>query len=151
MNSTELFTEMKKNINEAINKQLTVDNIKTAMNEVLFENTKMTYKKTEEILYAYPDLIYTWETRCELFGEEDEVNKMLKKNIDYINECLDSISTNEYYELIDFLYFQDKTIQFVCSYFDVTDKTISKKRRYLVNLLRVKFFTLEYLKELVFN
>lgn len=123
--------EIKKIINDTVN--LTV--LKLRMTGMLKENNKSAAEKTEELLYNY----------VELKKSEQPYTKTLVKKI---NDALYDIRGNEYYEMIPMIYFEGATREAVAEYFDVTVTTVSRRKKELIDSLKVRLFSDDTIIEL---
>ena len=96
------------------------------------------FKKTERILYEYPN----WKS----IDAADTV-----KFCNLVENALSSISTDPYYKIIELKYFQRWTHERIAEYFNVNVSVISKRRTKLINSLRSIIFSDEFIKELYDN
>ena len=96
------------------------------------------FKKTERILYEYPN----WKS----IDAADTV-----KFCNLVENALSSISTDPYYKIIELKYFQKWTHERIAEYFNVNVSVISKRRTLLINSLRSIIFSDEFIKELYDN
>lgn len=96
------------------------------------------FKKTERILYEYPN----WQN----IDAADTV-----KFCNLIENALSSISTDPYYKIIELKYFQKWTHERIAEYFNVDVSVISKRRTKLINSLRSIIFSADFIKELYEN
>lgn len=123
--------EIKKIINDTVN--LTV--LKLRMTGMLKENNKSAAEKTEELLYNY----------VELKKSEQPYTEILVKKI---NDALYDIRGNEYYEMIPMIFFEGATREAVAEYFDVTVTTVSRRKKELIDSLKVRLFSDDTIIEL---
>lgn len=96
------------------------------------------FKKTERILYEYPN----WKS----IDAADTV-----KFCNLVENALSSISADPYYKIIELKYFQKWTHERIAEYFNVNVSVISKRRTLLINSLRSIIFSDEFIKELYDN
>lgn len=96
------------------------------------------FKKTERILYEYPN----WKS----IDAADTV-----KFCNLVENALSSISADPYYKIIELKYFQKWTHERIAEYFNVNVSVISKQRTKLINSLRSIIFSDEFIKELYDN
>ena len=89
------------------------------------------FKKTEEILYLYPNL----------------PNENSIKN--EINSALDKIKNDEYCDVIASKYFDGMTVEEISEIYDVNIKTISKNKNRLIRILSAKLFPEDVLNEIM--
>lgn len=97
-----------------------------------------TFKKTEKVLYNYPE----WK-------QID--SKDTKRFVDLIDRALDRIRDDQYFELIELKYFKGLTHEQIAEYFDVDEKTIRYQRTKLIERLRPIIFSDEFIRELIFD
>ena len=93
------------------------------------------FKKTERILYEYPN----WR---QLDFEET------KRFCNMIEKALDSIRDDPYFQIIELKYFQKWSHERIAEYYNVNVSVISKRRTKLINQLRPIIFSVDYIKEL---
>lgn len=122
-------------VNELIDKtaRAVVSELKKA--DLIKENKLGTFKKTEKVLYQYPE----WKT---------SESKDTQKFVQLIDMALKKIESDDYYELIDLKYFQGWTHERIAEYFGVDEKSIRYHRKRLIECLRPIIFSDEFIKEL---
>ena len=96
------------------------------------------FKKTERILYEYPN----WQN----IDAADTV-----KFCNLVENALISISADPYYKIIELKYFQKWTHERIAEYFNVDVSVISKRRTKLIISLRSIIFSADFIKELYEN
>lgn len=85
---------------------------------------------------------------------EEKINKITQSNvinysyIEKINNIINSLKDEKYYEIIRLKYFEGKTIDEMCEYFEVSDTTIKKAKNKLINEIRVLLFPNNVINEL---
>lgn len=123
--------EIKRIINDTVNATV----LKLKMAGLMKDDRKSAYQKTEELLRNY-----------NAFVESDQpyTQKLVRK----IDEALDSIKSDIYYEIIPMVYFEGDTREAVAEYFDTTVTTISRNKNRLVNKLKVRLFSDDVIYEL---
>ena len=123
--------EVKRIINDTVNATV----LKLKMAGLMKDDRKSAYQKTEELLRNY-----------NAFVESDQpyTQKLVRK----INEALDSIKSDIYYEIIPMVYFEGDTREAVAEYFDTTVTTVSRNKNRLVNKLKVRLFSDDVIYEL---
>ena len=89
------------------------------------------FTKTEDLLYLYPNLPDDNET---------------KKRID---EALETIKNDNYFGLIHYRYFENKTFEQIAEIYDCQSKNVSKQRSKLIRKLASKLFPEDVLKEII--
>ena len=99
------------------------------------ENYLSSFKKTERILYEYPN----WRQLD--FAET-------KKFCDMIEKALDSIKDDPYFQIIELKYFQKWSHERIAEYYNVSVSVISKRRTKLINQLRPVICSNDFIKEL---
>lgn len=126
------------NVNELIEKTAfaIVAHLKKA--DLIKENRLDSFKKTEKVLYEYPE----WKP------SEDEATQ---KFVLLIEKALERIQDDPYYDLIDLKYFRGWTHERIAEYFGVDVSVISKRRTKLVNQLRPVIFSSDFIRELLFD
>ena len=96
------------------------------------------FKKTERILYEYPN----WR-------EIDAANTV--KFCLLVENALNRVSSDPYFQIIELKYFQKWTHERIAEHFGVDVSFISKRRTKLINSLRSIIFSDEFIKELYDN
>lgn len=109
--------------NKAINKLKTQGRI-----TYYFSNS---FKKTEDLLYLYPNL------------PEDNPERQR------INQAMKLIENDDYYGVIESRYFDKMTFDEISEIYDCQSKNISKQRNKLVRILARELFPEEVLKEII--
>lgn len=97
-----------------------------------------TFKKTERVLYMFPDMKPT---------DGGETAKLYEQ----IRNALNAIADEPYFELIQQKYFYKWTHERSAEYFDVDEKTIRYQRKKLIDRLRPLIFSDEYIRELILD
>ncbi|WP_415536042.1 hypothetical protein [Dehalobacter sp. 4CP] len=88
--------------------------------------------------------------RAEVIIEKIESSiEKIESYIYFIDKALEKISMDEYFELIELKYFEDKTMEYIAEYFDVDVKTIRNNKKRLINSLKVYLFPDETFIELI--
>lgn len=67
--------------------------------------------------------------------------------IDLINEALLQITSDKYYKIIPFWYFDGQSREDIAEYFEVDVKTITRNKNRLINKLMIDLFSDEVVKE----
>lgn len=96
------------------------------------------FKKTERILYEYPN----WKN----IDAADTVKFCM-----LVENALNSVSKDPYYKIIELKYFQKWSHERIAEYFNVNVSVISKRRTKLINILRSIIFSADFIKELYEN
>ena len=97
-----------------------------------------TFKKTEKVLYEYPE----WKK-----SENEETKHFVLQ----IERALKRVETDPYYELIELKYFKGWTHERIAEYFGVDEKAIRYQRQKLIEKLRPIIFSDEFIHELIFD
>lgn len=118
----------------------TVSELKRA--GLIRENRLNSFQKTERILYLYPKIKQNVE-KYNFDGTE-----VTREFIQMIDETLQSIGDDPYYEIIPMKYFERKTHEQIAEYFNVQPAAISKQRTRLINSIRGVIFPNDYISEL---
>lgn len=109
--------------------------LKLKMAGLMKDDRKTAYQKTEELLRNYNAFIES---------DQPYTQKLVKK----IDEALDNIKDDIYYEIIPMVYFDGETRETVAEYFDTTVTTISRNKNRLVNKLKVRLCSDDVIYEL---
>lgn len=123
------------NIKQIINDTVNATVLKLKMAGLMKDDRKTAYEKTEKLLRNY-----------EAFKTSDQpyTIKLVKK----INDALDAIADDPYYEIISMCYFENETREIMAEYFDTTVTTISRNKTRLINKLKVQLFSDDVIYEL---
>ena len=111
-------------------------------NGLIRENKLNSFQKTEKALDIYHKLKHISET----YKFDD-----MQVTVDFIrmiDDALESISDDPYFQIIELKYFNGWTHEQIAEYFDVQPAAISKQRKRLINKLRPLIFPNEYISEL---
>lgn len=127
------------NANEIIDKTATktaravVAELKRA--GVIKENRLDSFKKTERVLYEYP-------------GWRGSSGRDTQRFCILIQNALDSIADDPYFDIIELKYFQRWTHERIAEHFGVDVSMISKRRTKLINQIRAIIFSDDFIREL---
>jgi len=105
------------------------------------------YKKTEKLLYNYLDFINIANYFDNNWQDFTDI-KELDKHIALLNEALDSVMYDPFYEIIELVYFDKKTYEDVAEKLDIARVTISSNKQRLVNEIGKYIFTSDFINEL---
>lgn len=128
MKASELIDEVAKKTARAV-----VAEFKRA--GMIKENRLDSFKKTERILYEYP----RWRK-----SNLEETTRFCT----LVQNALDSISDDPYFQIIELKYFQKWTHERIAEYFNVDVSVISKRRTKLINQLRPIIFSDDFIREI---
>lgn len=119
--------------------QRTVDRtvMKLKLSGLMKDNRQTAFQKTEQILRSYNDMKNAYSE-----------NGTGKKFVDIINNALEQIKDDSYYEIIPMLYFENQSRDAVSEFFDTTVTTISRNKRRLIEKLKVLIFADDVIYEL---
>lgn len=110
--------------------------LKLKMAGLMKDDRKSAYQKTEEILRNY--------NTFKSINDQPYTIKVVER----MNEALEEIRSDLYYQIIPMYYFEDKTREEVAEYFDTTVTTISRNKTRLINRLKIKLFSDDFIYEL---
>lgn len=119
-------------IEEIIN--LTV--IKLKMAGLMKDDRKSAFQKTEELLRNYP--VFKRVTG----------NKSTQKLVSKIEDALEEIKSDIYYDIVPMIYFENRTREDIADHFNTSTKTITRNKNKLVNLLKLRLFSDDVIFEL---
>ena len=122
----------KNDVEEIVN--LTV--LKLKMAGLMKDDRKSAYQKTEALLRNY-----------NTFKKVTD-KKSTKKIVHKIEQALDEIKDDLYFEIIPMIFFQNCTREYVADYFDTSTKTITRNKNRLVNQLKLRLFSDDVIFEL---
>lgn len=122
----------KKDVEEIVN--LTV--LKLKMTGLLRDDRKTAFQKTEELLRNYNTFKMVKD------------RKSTKKIVQKIEEALDDISNDIYFDIIPMFYFDNRTREDIADHFNTSTKTITRNKNKLVNQLKLRLFSDDVIYEL---
>ena len=122
-------------INELVVNTVNMTVLKLKMAGLLRDNRKTAYQKTEELLRNYND-----------FKSSDQ--EITQKLVQKIDNALYDIKDDVYYEIIPLTYFSNETRETIAEIFNTTERTISRNKGRLVNILKTKLFSDDVIYEL---
>ncbi len=105
------------------------------------ENQKSTFKKTEELLKNYNRFKYAIE------NNQDNTEKT-KKLMEIMNAALKTIENDKYYDVIPYIFFENKRREEIAEILDCEVKTVTRNKNRLVNQLKMIIFSDDVIKEL---
>ena len=126
-------------IKEVIDETATVTVQKMQMAKLIKDGTKSAFQKTEEVLRNYP-------TFKRIKDKPYTVNLVNK-----VEEALDEIKEDPYYDIIQMFYFENETRESIALTLDITVRTVARNKRRLVNELKVKLFSDDCIREILFG
>lgn len=126
-------------IKEVIDETATVTVQKMQMAKLIKDGTKSAFQKTEEVLRNYP-------TFKRIKDKPYTVNLVNK-----VEEALDEIKEDPYYDIIQMFYFENETRESIALTLDITVRTVARNKRRLVNVLKVKLFSDDCIREILFG
>lgn len=125
--------EVNEIIEETVNRTIT----KLKLSGLMKDNRQTAFQKTEQILKNYNELKKSYS--------EDGT---AKKFVDIVDNALNEILDDAYYDIIPMIYFENQTREMVAEYFDTTVTTISRNKRRLINRLKYLIFADDVIYEL---
>lgn len=130
------------NIEKIIEKVTTETIIQLKKSNLLKENKKSTFQKTEELLRNY---------NTYLSAAEKKSKKRVKtqKLINLIDEALKTIEHDPYYSVIEMIYFEHKTREEIAEFYDCEVRTITRNKTRLINKLKLILFSDESIEEIL--
>lgn len=126
-------------IKEVIDETATVTVQKMQMAKLIKDGTKSAFQKTEEVLRNYP-------TFRRIKDKPYTVNLVNK-----VEKALDEIKDDPYYDIIQMFYFENETRESIALTLDITVRTVARNKRRLVNELKVKLFSDDCIREILFG
>lgn len=103
------------------------------------------FKKTEELLYKYPKLIDKAWQLSDMYGDDDARVKEIDNQLILLNNAIDDIMYDKYYETVELYYFHKMKQKDIVKKMKTTNKTISTNRKRLVDELSKIIFQSEYI------
>lgn len=125
--------EVNEIIEETVNRTIT----KLKLSGLMKDNRQTAFQKTEQILKNYNEL-------KKAYSEDGTA----KKFVDIVDDALNKLMDDAYYDIIPMIYFENQTRETVAEYFNTTVTTISRNKRRLVNKLKMLIFADDVIYEL---
>ena len=116
-------------IREVIDETVNATVLKMKMVGLVKDNTKTAFQKTEEILRNYPTF--------KKIKDQPYTVKLVKQ----IEEALEEIRDDPYYDIIPMYYFEDETRENIALTLETTVRTVARNKRRLIDYLKVKLFS----------
>lgn len=116
-------------IREVIDETVNATVLKMKMVGLVKDNTKTAFQKTEEILRNYPTF--------KKIKDQPYTVKLVKQ----IEEALEEIRDDPYYDIIPMYYFEDETRENIAFTLETTVRTVARNKRRLIDYLKVKLFS----------
>lgn len=97
-----------------------------------------------------------FEVKCEMEKCEDMIHaisqsiKSTENFIKLIDDALNGISDDPYYDIIPMRYFASMRNESIADYYNVDVRTISRNKNRLINLLQIRLFSDEFIYQ-IFN
>ena len=129
------------NIEKLIEKITTTMVVKLKKSNMITQSEKSAFKKTEAVLRNYNNYKLA-------ITENNDMTVKTQKLINIINKALEDIEDDYYYDIINLIYFKNKTREAVAEEFGVEVKTITRNKIRLVNKLKVILFSDDTIIEL---
>lgn len=123
--------DVDKIIDRTVNKTI----LKLKMAGLMRDTDKTAAQKTEELLRNYKSL---------KLSDQPYAKKLVSK----IDEALETIRDDPYYEIIPLYYFSEYSREYVAFKFETTPTTISRNKARLIDKLKVILYSEEYISEL---
>ena len=129
------------NIEKLIEKITTTMVVKLKKSNMITQSEKSAFKKTEAVLRNYNNYKIA-------INENNDMTIKTQKLINIINKALNDIEDDYYFDIIELIYFKNKTREEVTEEFGVEVKTITRNKIRLVNKLKVILFSDDTIIEL---
>lgn len=124
-------------INDIIKRTVDYTVMKIKLAGLMKDNRQTAYQKTEQILRSYNDMKKAYSE-----------NGTAKKFVDIIDAALLELKDDQYYEIIEMIYFENHSRESVAEFFDTTVTTISRNKRRLIEKLKTLIFADDVIYEL---
>lgn len=126
-------------ISEIINETVNATVLKMQMAKLIKDGTKSAFQKTEEVLRNYPTF--------KRIKDKPYTVKLVAK----VEEALDEIKNDPYYDIIPMFYFENETRECIALTLETTVRTVARNKRRLVDDLKVKLFSDDCIREILFG
>lgn len=124
-------------VDEIIKQTVDYTVMKIKLAGLMKDNRQTAFQKTEQILRSYNDMKKSYSE-----------NGTAKKFVDIIDNALETLKNDSYYDIIPMLYFEKRSREDIAEFFDTTTTTISRNKRRLVEKLKVLIFADDVIYEL---
>lgn len=124
-------------INKIIEETVNLTITKLKLSGLMKDNRPTAYQKTEEILKNYNDFLKGYSQ-----------NELSNKFVDIVDQALNDIRDDPYYDIIPMTYFEGQTREKIAEYFDTSVRTITRNKTRLINRLKILIFSDEVIYEL---
>lgn len=111
---------------------------------MLITRKKTAYQKMESILYHYSSLRFALKS-----DKEKGRTEITKHFMETIDKALDVIKDDPYFEIINMLYIDGRSREYVAGELNCDEKTVTRNKERLVNMLKVKLFSDDFIMELM--
>ena len=120
--------------------------IKELQRQGMIRQRETAYQRTEKALSNYRLL------RSAVNEAEDKQRvATTERFLTLIDNALDEIKDDPYYQVIKMIYIEGKTRESVADILFCDVKTITRNKKRLIDILKVRLFTDMYIKELIFD
>ena len=126
-----------KDIDKIIEDTVNLTITKLKLSGLMKDNRPTAYQKTEEILKNYNDFLKGYSQ-----------NELSNKFVDIVDQALNDIRDDPYYDIIPMTYFEGQTREKIAEYFDTSVRTITRNKTRLINRLKILIFSDEVIYEL---
>lgn len=127
------------NIMEIIDETASATVQKMQMARLIKDGTKTAFQKTEEVLRNYPTF--------KRIKDKPYTVRLVNK----VEEALDEIKDDPYYDIVPMFYFEDETRENIALTLDTTVRTVARNKYRLINELKVKLFSDDCIREILFG
>lgn len=129
-----------------------VEFLKKELKKLEKENSKLPQVniKSDRLILRENEKTYIYgdETLISRINELKQIIIRTNSYIKLVKDILKKFETDEYYPIIDYLYFQKKTYEDISSDFGWANGTISKHKSRLINELKIYIFPNSFIDEL---
>ena len=125
-----------KSIQRIIDDTVNATVLKMKMAGLLKDNKRTAIEKLEELLRNYPIF--------KTIKDKKDTVKLVAK----IDEALETVKNDPYYDVIKMFYFENLTREYIAAEFNTSVTTISRNKTKLLNQLKVMLFSDDVIYEL---
>lgn len=122
--------------------------------EQILEIKEMGLAKKSAAFSTYSGNMGYVEVKSESEKAEEKIErielsiKTTKNFIKIIDDAIDTLKDDPYYELIDMRYFKGRTREEIAEYFDCDVSTVNRNKNRLINLLQIRLFSDEVIQQI---
>lgn len=136
------YNKIKKSSNILEKELQDLQDEKEKISKAIMKTNKVVLKEEDKNYY------YTDETLENRINEVRQLIIKVKAEIQFIDDCLNELKNDEYYEIIPQFYFNNKTAEYLAEFFDTSTQTIYANKKRLIHELSYLITPLDKMSEI---